>query len=201
MKLVIALLLLILWIYLLTVLHRSKLYFWQFLVGSLGMFAFLMVLVEPIITQPLARGVSALAGVVGSLTGTFTTYFKYGILFVNSPVGPITLQIDFECAGVIEIMAFLSLLAFFRVYSTREKILVGVVGTAYIMLCNALRIILICVATYYFGMPAYYVAHTILGRLLFYGLSILLYFYVFTKPQVVQMKVGSFSYGDHQKDS
>jgi hypothetical protein len=26
-------------------------------------------------------------------------------------------------------------------------------------------------------------------------LSVLLYFYVFTKPQVVQMKVGNFSYG------
>jgi exosortase family protein XrtG len=177
------------------VLSRAKLYFWKFLAGSVGLFLLLMILFEPVLTQPIARAVSALAGVVGSLTGVFTSYFKYGIIFIPMSTGAMTLKIDFECSGIIEIMAFISLLAFFRVYKPYERVIVGIIGTAYIMVCNALRIVIVCLALHFFGQSAYFITHTFIGRIFFYALSVLLYFYVFTKPQVVQMKVGNFSYG------
>ena len=124
-------------------------------------------------------------------------YFKYGILFVESAQGAITLQIDFECSGIIEIMAFISLLVFYRVYSISERIVVGVAGILYIMMANALRIIVICEMIHYLGTDVYYMAHTIVGRIVFYAFSIVLYFYVFTKPQIIRMKIGKFNYGDH----
>ena len=106
-----------------------------------------------------------------------------------------TLLIDFECSGIIEIMAFLSLLIFFNVYNWSEKLMIGIGGFCYIMLCNVLRIVMICFAVHFWGMGAYYVFHTFIGRIFFYVLSVYLYFYVFTKPQIVKMKVGNFSYG------
>ena len=106
-----------------------------------------------------------------------------------------TLLIDFECSGIIEIMAFLSLLIFFNVYNWSEKLMIGIGGFCYIMLCNVLRIVMICLAVHFLGMSAYYVFHTFIGRIFFYVLSVYLYFYVFTKPQIVKMKVGNFSYG------
>lgn len=186
------------WLYLLHVLTRAELHAWRFMWGSMGLFVILMVWVQPILSQPLARCVAALAGVVGNLTGTFTAYFKYGIIFVSTGIGSVTMQIDFECSGIIEIMAFLCLLIFFKVYSPVERIMVGLIGFAYIMLCNALRIIIICLSVHWGGMSAYYVAHTFIGRIIFYFFSVVLYFYVFTKPQIFQMKVGNFSYGDHK---
>lgn len=186
------------WLYLLHVLTRAKLHAWRFMWGSMGLFVILMVWVQPILSQPLARCVAALAGVVGNLTGTFTAYFKYGIIFVSTGIGSVTMQIDFECSGIIEIMAFLCLLIFFKVYSPVERIMVGLIGFAYIMLCNALRIIIICLSVHWGGMSAYYIAHTFIGRMVFYFFSVVLYFYVFTKPQIFQMKVGNFSYGDHK---
>ena len=196
-KAVIGVVLIVVWFYLLWTLNRSKLQFWHFLVGSMGLFIILMVFVRPVMTEPLAKAIVAMAGLFGEATGTFTPYFKYGILFVNAAQGAITLQIDFECSGIIEIMAFLSLLCFFRVYKIRERIGVGVLGTLYITVANALRIIVISEMIYYFGLDVYYIAHTIIGRFVFYALSILLYFYVFTKPQIVRMKLGKFTYGDH----
>ena len=68
------------------------------------------------------------------------------------------------------------------------------------MLANAFRILVICFAVCIFGPGAYYVVHAIVGRILFYILSIYLYFYIFTKPQVVRMKVGSFVYA-HPKEN
>ena len=90
---------------------------------------------------------------------------------------------------------FVSLVAFFRVYTVYERVVVGILGTFYIIFANALRIIAICVIIYIWGMPSYYVAHTFIGRLIFYGLSVLLYFFVFTKTQIVRQKVGGFTYG------
>lgn len=187
-----------LWLYILNVLGRAKLEFWRYMVGSMGLFIILMITLRVSLTMPLARVVAAMAGLIGDLTNTFVAYFKYGIIFILTDTGSMTLQIDMECSGVIEIMAFLSLLIFFRVYTVYERIIVGVIGTAYIMVCNALRITLICEAIHFFGMDAYFVAHTFLGRIFFYVLTVLLYFYVFTKSHIIKMKVGNFSYGNNK---
>ena len=191
----------LIWWYLLQVTDRAKLDFWHFVVGSAGLFIFLIVLVQPVLTKPLARLVAAIAGLFGSLTHTFAAFFRYGVLFIQSPEGAMTLQIDFECSGIIEILAFLSLLLFFRVYTRNERAVIGLIGTVGIILANVLRIIVICEMIYFLGPNAYYAAHSLVGRFIFYGLSVLLYFYVFTKPQIVSMKVGIFKYGDGGKES
>ena len=89
------------WLYILSVLTRAKLYAWKFMWGSFGLFLIMMITIRPMLTMPLARCVSALAGVVGSVTGAFTSYFKYGIIFIHTGVTQATLLIDFECTGII----------------------------------------------------------------------------------------------------
>lgn len=184
------------WLYLLGVLRRAKLHFWRFLAGSCGLFLLMMVYLRPIATQPLAQTEASLAGIFGSMSGTYTAYFKYGVVFVESAKGAITLQINFECSGIIELMVFVALLAFFEVYSPGERLAVGILGCAYIMLANVLRIIVVCEILHFGGPNYYYLAHSLAGRLVFYGLSVLLYFYVFTKPHILRMKIGTFRYGD-----
>lgn len=58
MKILIAVLFVV-WVYILTVLHRAKLPFFKFLVGSVGMFLILMATLQPIITVPLQKGSSS----------------------------------------------------------------------------------------------------------------------------------------------
>ena len=70
-----------LWLYMLRAFRRAELHAWHFLGGSMGLFIFLMVVIQPMLAQLLAQCVSAMAGLVGSLTNTFTAYFKYGIIF------------------------------------------------------------------------------------------------------------------------
>ena len=189
------------WVYLLTVLKRAKLQWWTFLVGAFGEFIFLMILVRPLVTEAFARAVAAIAAIVGNVTGTFDAFLKYGTIFIDSAYGAITLQIDFECSGVIEIMAFISLLTFFVVYTKAERVIVSLLGVLIIMLSNALRIIIICEMIYFRGPSVYYVAHTLVGRIVFYVLTVLLYFFVFTKPHIVRMKIGKFSYGNNKQST
>lgn len=193
-KIIIFVVLTVIWLVNLRILYKIKNQAAFITVGMLGMFVLMMVFVRPWATQPLARIVAALAGFVGRLTGTFTPFFKYGILFVETKQGSITLQIDFECSGIIEIMVYLSILAFFRVYTVSERAILSAVGFIYIIVANALRIIIIATMIHFGGEDMYYIAHTYIGRIFFYAATIVLYFYVFTKSQVVRMKVGSFSY-------
>lgn len=196
MKIAVGLIIVGIWLYILYVMKRCKLYYGYFAVGSFGFFILSMVWIRPLVLEPLASVVAAIAGVFGDLTGTFTAFFKYGILLIYTDTASLTLQIDFECSGIIEILAFLSLLLFFSVYKVKERILVGVIGTILIILSNVLRIIVICELIHFFGADIYFVAHAIIGRLVFYVLSVLLYFYVFTKPQIIRTRLGKFSYGN-----
>lgn len=186
--------LVLLWLYLLHALERSRLAFWKYLAGSVGLFLLLMIFLRPLVVVPLGKIVAALAGVIGGLTDTFAAYLKYGILFIDSAKGSITLSIDFECSGVIEIIAYVSLLAFYRVYDRKERLLAGLFGTLYILLANVARVTVICLIIHFGGVQMYYVAHSLVGRLVFYALTVCLYFYVFSKPQIVRMKVGRFNY-------
>ena len=198
MKNIIGFVLIGVWIYIYYLMHKAQLKAWKYFWGACGLFIIMMVWVRPIMTQPLAEVVAAVAGVFGDITGMYTAFFKYGVLFVNAADGAITLQTDFECSGILEIMAYLALLVFFEAYKIFERIIVSVVGIFYIILANALRIAVICTIIYFNGIGAYHIAHTIVGRLVFYALTVILYFFVFTKAQIIRQKVGGFAYG-HDK--
>ena len=198
MKNIIGFVLIGVWIYIYYLMHKAQLKAWKYFWGACGLFIIMMVWVRPIMTQPLAEVVAAVAGVFGDITGMYTAFFKYGVLFVNAADGAITLQIDFECSGILEIMAYLALLVFFEAYNIFERIIVSVVGIFYIILANALRIAVICTIIYFNGIGAYHIAHTIVGRLVFYALTVILYFFVFTKARIIRQKVGGFAYG-HDK--
>lgn len=184
----------IIWIYVLTVLTRCDLHFWKFLVGSVGMFLFCLIWFEPLLVVPLQKAVAAVAGLLGGATGIFSSYFQKGMLFIQNGGDSLSLYIDFECSGIIEAIAFLSLLWFFPVYRFYEKIVVSIAGVLAIFISNVLRIFLICSLVYCFGDGIYFYAHTVFGRIFFYLCTILLYFFVFTKSHIIRQKVGAFHY-------
>lgn len=188
-----------LWVWLLRVLRKAGLKFWRYLLGSCGIFLILLILVRPWLVLPLARLMAAIAGIFGKVTGFYQAYYRYGVIFIESLNGAITVNIDLECSGFIEISAFISLLAFYGIYNIPERIYIGVIGTLYTMLTNALRIAVICTMIHFLGTDYYYVAHTIVGRIVFYVLQVILYFYIFTKPHVLKMKTGDFGYNKKEE--
>ncbi|BBF42946.1 uncharacterized conserved membrane protein [Lachnospiraceae bacterium KM106-2] len=192
-----AIILFILWIYMLSVLKRGKLHFWFFFLGSVGMFLFLLIWVKPLVTDTLTHFMAYVTGLIGSLSHMFDGYYEYSILFIDRGKEAISLYIDYECSGIIEMMAFTALIWFFPLYQLYEKIVINIFGIFFIIASNVIRITIIVTLVYYKGDSIYYLAHTIVGRLVFYALSIGLYYYVFTKAHIVRQKVGSFSYETH----
>ena len=188
----------ILWVYLLTVLKRGKLDFWYFIAGSVGLFIFSVIFIEPVAVEPLQKAVAAAAGIPGRLTGIYESYFQKGIIFISTGGTSLSLYIDFECSGIIETLAFFALLWFFPVYRLYEKVVVSIAGGLLIFASNVLRLFVICLVVYFFRGDMYFLAHTIIGRLVFYACTIALYFYVFTKSQIIRQKVGGLRYEIHK---
>ncbi len=188
----------VIWIYLLTVFKRAKLDFWYFTAGSAGLFTVAIIVLQPVLMLPMQNAIAAISGLLGELTKTYESYFEKGLLFISHGTTQMSLYIDFECSGIIETFAFLALLWFFPAYQFYEKIVVSVVGIIGIFMANVLRIFIICQMIYWGGQDMYFVAHSFVGRLVFYACTIALYFYVFTKEQVVRQKVGAFRYDSHQ---
>ena len=62
---VFAIICVILWIYALSVFKRGKLDFFRYIVGSVGLFVFMMIFVEPILVHPLVSLVTSASGIVG----------------------------------------------------------------------------------------------------------------------------------------
>ena len=189
------------WIYLLSVFTRGKLYFYQFIWGSVGLFVFMMMWIQPVAIRPLTNLVCSAAGVAGRMTGFYESYSEYSMLFVQHGSEAISLCIDYECSGIIEMMAYVSMLAFFRVYDWMQRIILSVLGCMMIFFANIIRLFVIGTTIYYFGNDAYYVAHTIVGRIIFYALSVILYYYIFTKSQIVKQKIGGFHYAKNTDTS
>lgn len=189
------------WIYLLSVFTRGKLYFYQFIWGSVGLFVFMMMWIQPVAIRPLTNLVCSAAGVAGRMTGFYESYSEYSMLFVQHGSEAISLCIDYECSGIIEMMAYVSMLAFFRVYDWMQHIILSVLGCMMIFFANIIRLFVIGTTIYYFGNDAYYIAHTIVGRIIFYALSVILYYYIFTKSQIVKQKIGGFHYAKNTDTS
>lgn len=191
---IVAIVCFIIWLYFLSVLKRSKVTFWYFCIGSIGMFIFLMIWIQPIITDPCIQAVTGTMQLIGEMTEWFTANFALGLLFVQSNTESIMLYVTYECSGVVELFVFSSLLWFFPLYRLYEKILLTFVGVLTLFVGNVIRLFLIAGLLHLFGNDMYFMAHTVYGRLVLYAISIILYYTVFTKVQIVRQKVGNFKY-------
>lgn len=187
--------LLVIWIYSISVLERAKLHFFRFLIGAVGLFFFMMVFFQPYLVSILSKLVTVVSGAIGNLTGYYDAFYEYSLVLIKSGNTTISMYIDYECSGVIEILAFTALLWFFPLYNVMEKFMYSLIGILWIFMANIIRIFIICVLVYYYGNNIFYFAHTIFARIVFYALSIVLYFYVFTKSQIKRQKVGNVLYG------
>lgn len=174
----------LIWLYLISVLKRAQVPAFYFIVGSAGLFFILIALSDPywvwFFTHAVINGVRW----VGTVTGMCTIMSHYGLVSINNPFNPLTMTIDYECSGIIETTAFVSLVAFFPLFNHHERVFFGLLGLLWIYLANVLRLAIVIVLVHFSGGQIFFFGHAILGRLVFYILVIVLYYNVFTYSQI-----------------
>ena len=169
----------ILWLYLLSVLNRANLIGFHFWVGSVGLFAIMAFISRAYFVWFLSACITQVTGWWGTLTGLYSSSYINNLISIHNSHGLIMLFVDYECSGIIETLAYLSLLWFYPMYQKMEKIRLTFIGIAWIFMANVFRLSLISTIIYYAGSGAFFWVHSILGRIIFYVLVIILYYNVF----------------------
>ncbi|MGX6428723.1 exosortase family protein XrtG [Levilactobacillus yonginensis] len=180
------------WLYAISVLKRAHLSAYYFIVGSVGLFFILIAIGNPYWVWFLTHSVINGIAWVSDLTHWSSVHTKYGIVYIVNAIRPVTMSIDYECSGIIETTAFVSLLAFYPTYGRQEKLFYLALGTLWVYLANVIRLLLVVILVHFGGANWFFTAHTIIGRLVFYCLIIMLYYNVFTYSQLSQSLYRNF---------
>lgn len=175
----------LIWVYVLSVLKRAKTDTFYFLVGSAGLFVLLLLWSKPYGVWLFSTVVTGAVGLVGSLTGLFEAFDMAHVIQVISHRQTHIMVVDYECSGIIETAAFWGLIAFYPVYTIKRRLILAIAGAACLFAANVMRLTIVAITVYFFGDSSFYLAHAIIGRLVFYTIAILWYYFVFTKGQLV----------------
>jgi len=189
-NLIILFTLLLLWILILLGLKKMKMNFFKFMIGSLGLFTIAMVFLSGFLEMGLSLAIANSLKVLENLTHYFQVFAGNSIITMDTKSGIISMLINYECSGVIEMLVFTSLAIFFPFGSVLRKAFSIVMGNVYIYISNIIRIMSIIFITKTFGAEAYYVAHTLVARIIFFAFMLLLYYFVFTFTQLKYQNVG-----------
>jgi exosortase family protein XrtG len=130
---------------------------------------------------------------IGSLEAALTTGIFQTIGMDVSTLGPATvvvadstgwsiLRIGVECSTLVEGAVFSGLMLFYPRFSNSDRILRLTAGVGGTFVINMLRIGLIVTVISIFGKPAAALAHTVIGRLVFFVGIVVIYWRLFTLP-------------------
>lgn len=180
----------VLWVIGLTLFSKTKMHFFRFLLGSVGVFLISMIFFTPFLERQISVLISESLEMIANVTAYFTVFKENSIISFETKTGIISMFIDYECSGVIEMLVFTSLLLFFPFGKPAIKLFYAVVGNIFIFIANIIRILMIVFVSRTFGAEYFYIAHTLLGRILFFGLMIALYYLVFTVTHLKNQHVG-----------
>lgn len=110
------------------------------------------------------------------------------VLIVYQKAGWTAVEVDIECSGLLESIVFIGLVLFFRGLPWVRKMWYISVGLMFTFIVNLLRIVVIVVMITHFGKGAIYLAHTVVGRAVFFALVINLYWYTFTRTTMETLR-------------
>jgi len=189
-------LVLIVWIYVLSVMNREKMAAFRFFIGAAGFFTLVFTMLKDYLVIICVSILEGLLEICSKLVPYFVMYKQYNIMFINHENAAISLFIDYECCGFIEILVAVSIILFFPLFDKVHKLIYCLIGFVYTMIANLVRLLFIAAFIYKYGNNAYYVAHSVLGRIVFYIFTLLFYFYMISWKQIKKQRVGRFIYDD-----
>jgi exosortase family protein XrtG len=179
------------WILGVVFLHRQRIWIFYYLLGTIG-FATLFVFINRSLLHSevlLAQSVAQAIHFVTSLVNIPTQIFEEApglllVLVVVQRVGWTALQIGVESSALLEISVLLGLIAFYPGWNLKDRGWRALAGIALTWLANLLRMLLIVLMLHLFGKEVLVLAHTFLGKLVFFIFTIAIYWFLISAPSL-----------------
>jgi exosortase family protein XrtG len=106
------------------------------------------------------------------------------VMIVTQNVGWTLLKVGVESSGLLEMIVLLSLLLFYPGRTLLQRLVSILIGCVLTWLANVLRVLLIMSMLELYGKESLVVAHSFVGKGVFFILTIAIYWYLLTAPTV-----------------
>jgi len=110
------------------------------------------------------------------------------VLVVVGRVGWTVIEVGIECSGLLELAAFAGLLLFYPGLGGLRRGWLLAVGLAATYVVNILRLLLIISFLHWGGKNVIFLAHTVIGRGVFFILIVAVYWFIFTRAALKNVK-------------
>jgi exosortase family protein XrtG len=188
-----------LWLGLVIYLRVRRAWLLYYVVAAVGFTLLIVFFTRGTLVEEALEGITAQhAHEVAGLVGVPTLIFRNApgtmlVLVVVGRIGWTVIQIDVECSGLLEMAAFAGLLLFYPGLRTRRRLVYLVSGLVATYLVNILRLLVIIAFLHWGGKDVIFLAHTIVGRGIFFLLVIGIYWFVFTRAAIhtVRDRIGA----------
>jgi len=177
------------WLALVLIMRRNRIWLFYYLIAAVG-FCFGVVLVcrnllpgESLLAMATAHGTHRLASLLNIPTRVFPA--APGLLLVLVIVqqsGWTALQVGLESSGLLEMAVLAGLILFYPGMPLQRRVMALVAGLLATYVANILRVLLIVAVVHYAGKDALLLAHTFLGRAFFFAVTLVIYWFVMTRP-------------------
>lgn len=117
------------------------------------------------------------------------------VLVLTQRVGWTVLQIGVESSGLLEMVVLSSLALFYPGWSVTRRIIRGVTGLILTWGANLLRMLIIATLLHFYGKEVLVLAHTFLGKLVFFILTLAIYWALITFPSLRDIETHLTRYG------
>lgn len=101
-------------------------------------------------------------------------------VIVQEP-GWTVVRVDLECSGLLEMAVLSGLLLFYPAWSAGRRLWLTLAGWLATFVSNVVRVLAIILILHALGKRSIFVAHTIVGRLIFFALAAAFYWAILTR--------------------
>ncbi|MBA4376742.1 MAG: hypothetical protein C0401_11295 [Anaerolinea sp.] len=166
-----------------------------YLLGTVGL-AYLIVAVvgrvlmfEPVVAHSVAIAVHNILNFIGIESQVFLD--APGVLLVlviTQDVGWTALQIGVESSGLLEMAVLFSLVMFYPGWQGGKRLWLGLIGISLTWAANVARMVLIAFMLHFLGKDVLVLAHTFLGKIFFFAMTIAIYWMIVTSTTLKDIR-------------
>ncbi len=181
-----------LWVLLVFFFRVNRIWLPYYLIGSVGL-AFIVIFVgrATAIQGLLETGVAFSTFQVSNLLGVPAEVFRAApgslmIFVVGQAVGHdngwTMVRVTIECSSLLETGVLSGMVGFYPGWSMRKRAVLLTLGIIATYAANIIRLTVIIGTLHWFGKDSLFIAHTIVGRAVFFILIVAIFWFVITAP-------------------
>ena len=183
----------LIWLLLTVFFHHNRIWVFYYVWGSVGLCCLMILLFHgSLVEYRLEHYTSLILHHLLAYLDIMTYIFDKapGTLLVLIKVDNswTTIAIDIENSGFLEMCIVFGLIIFYPVYRWRKRIGAALLGVSGVYAINLLRLMVVICLIHKGGRDMSFIAHTLIGRLLFFTLVIALYWKLITKATLKKIK-------------